>query len=130
MRSTSVVLVVAMMITLLAGCSPEAMIYANRPFCDPTLRLTVGAGLTPTFSWNDGCRVWTLRVERAATNAVAWTVGKDDESLDSPIVYGQLPTGAGQFGAAEALQPGVEYRAVLVQRSNGGRVLAETHFTP
>src|SRR4051812_13727238 len=115
---------------LLAGCSSENIVYADRPFCPAGLQLTVSSGTTPTFDWNDGCRVWSLRVERVETSAVAWSMGKDDESLDGPVVYGRLPPGAGEMGAAQALQPGVAYRAVLVQRSEGGRVLAETRFTP
>jgi hypothetical protein len=49
---------------------------------------------------------------------------------NGPVVYGQLAPGAGQMAAAKPLQAGVEYRAALLQRSEGGRVLAETRFTP
>ena len=114
------------------GCSSEGPVptYADRPFCRPDLQLTVGAGTTPTFAWNAECRVWTLRVDQVATGTEMWTVGEDDESFDGPVVYGQIPTGAGEFGPARPLEPGVRYRALLVQRSNGGRVLTETQFTP
>jgi len=61
---------------------------------------------------------------------IGWHMGKDDESLDGPVVFGRLPPGAGELDAAQALQPGVAYRAMLVQRSEGGRVLADTRFTP
>lgn len=115
---------------LIAGCSPENVVYADRPFCPAGLQLMASDGTTPTFDWSDGCRAWSLRVERVETGAVVWSVGKDDESLDGPVVFGQLPPGAGELGAAQALQPGVTYRAVLVQRSEGGRILAETRFTP
>ena len=117
---------------VVAGCSSEgpAPTYADRPFCGSDLRLTVSEGTAPTFSWNEQCRVWTLRVDQVATGTEMWTVGEDDESFDGPVVYGQLPTGAGEFRPATPLEPGVQYRAVLVQRSNGGRVLTETRFTP
>ena len=115
---------------LLAGCSAETVVYADRPLCPAGLQLTATTGATPSFDWNDGCRVWSLRIERVETSAVVWSVGKDDESLDGPVVYGQLPAGAGELAAAQTLQPGIAYRAVLVQRSEGGRILAETAFTP
>ena len=51
---------------------------------------------------------------------MVWSMGKDDEALDGPVVYGQLRPGAGELAAAQTLQPGIAYRAVLVQRSEGG----------
>jgi hypothetical protein len=44
--------------------------------------------------------------------------------------YGQIAPGVEELTAAKPLQAGVEYRAMLVQRSEGGRVISETRFTP
>ncbi len=128
-RSLSAVGVVLAFV-LLMSCSPEEAVYADRPFCSGSRGLTVSAGTTPTIDWIGGCRVWSLVVERIEPREVMWQTGEDDESFDGPVVYGQVAPGAGQLAAAKPLQPGVEYRAVLVQRSEGGRVIAETRFTP
>jgi hypothetical protein len=112
------------------GCAPERAVYADRPFCATPVPLTASAGPAPTFSWPGGCRVWALRVEDAGSRAVLWSTGKDDESLDGPVTYGRAPAGASVGGAAEPLHVGRSYRGVLVQRSEGGRVLAEITFSP
>ena len=130
MRSSRYAAGALLAIVLLVSCSPQEAVYADRPFCSGTRGLTVSAGTMPTIDWTGGCRVWSLVVERMDPREVMWQVGEDDESLDGPVVYGQMPPGAGQMAPARPLQPGVEYRAVLVQRSEGGRVIAETRFTP
>lgn len=104
--------------------------YADRPLCSSALVLAVAAGGAPRFEWSEPCRVWGLRVEDAASGAIVWYMGKDDESLDSPVRYGELPAGAAAITPAAPLEAGHAYRAVLVQRSDGGGVLASTTFTP
>jgi hypothetical protein len=130
MRSSRSAVVVVLAIVLAMSCSPEEPVYADRPFCSGDRGLTVTAGTTPTIDWTGGCRVWALVIERMAPSEVMWHTGEDDESFDGPVVYGQLLPGAGQMAPARPLQSGVEYRAVLVQRSDGGRVIEETRFTP
>lgn len=98
--------------------------------CSSVLQVSVSGGVSPTFSWNEACRVWAFRVGRMNTGSIQWYMGKDDESLDDPIRYGQLPSGAVVFDSAQPLQAGTTYRAVLVQRSEGGRILAATTFRP
>jgi hypothetical protein len=115
---------------MLMSCSSEDIVYADRPFCSGSRELTVSAGTTPTIDWTGGCRVWSLVVERVDPREVMWQTGKDDESFDGPAVYGQIAPGVEELTAAKPLQAGVEYRAMLVQRSEGGRVISETRFTP
>lgn len=95
----------------------------------------VSAGVSPTLTWQPGCRVHALVVQPAdSRNAPAlWEVQTDTtNAIDSGVRYGEPLAGSTVVTAPEPLTTGVRYEAVLIgwSRTTGRYAVGSRVFTP
>ncbi len=86
------------------------------------ISITVGSGLTPTYSWTggDAMSVSVMRTSDPATLVWGITTPAND-GISSPAIHGQVPAAAAQTATTEVvLTDGVEYRVSVVRITGGG----------
>ncbi len=91
--------------------------------------LTVGIGVTPTYTWNVG-PISSLNVVRLSdpTNPV-WGFSVFNDTVSSPVTHGNIPSGAQGVGGSEPiLTAGIQYRVLIERRTEGRSFTA--FFTP
>jgi len=102
--------------------------------CSSTVNITVGSGITPTFSWTPACSLFFLLVE-GNTGGDQWSVISDStNAIAPPVTYGIVPPGATADFPPTTLVSGMSYD-VLVARWTGpgaqdGVIIGSKTFTP
>lgn len=125
---------------LLLGCdstSPSAPPKVPDCLTSP-VAITVGAGLTPTFTWTPVCQVGLLLVEDSAT-ADMWVIRTppdtstvDRNTIQPVVTYGSVPVGAVEAPPLVPLVAGATYTVYLIVNNGNGSVstFGVQPFTP
>jgi hypothetical protein len=101
---------------------------------DRTLsNLQIGAGVTPTFSWNgsDATSLSVIRQDSARFETLVWSI-QDFSGMSSPVTYGVVPGEADeQIRLVSVLTAGITYKVRVVAAGLfvEGASVTET-FTP
>lgn len=108
----------------LVGCGDPAGLTLGG---GDTEQVTVGAGVTPLYTFDGAAR--RLVVSEVGTGTVAWDIQAADQGTGflSPVDHGATPQGAIVVTEAAILQGGVRHR-VTVTFVEGGDAASE--FTP
>jgi hypothetical protein len=77
------------------GCADDPLDAESLEDCPATVTISVGAGTTPSFSWQPTCRLFFVNVEPALSGTDLWTIiSLGQNGIAPPVVYGQVPSGA------------------------------------
>jgi hypothetical protein len=103
---------------LLASCS-DSPLEPVEECPDNQVSVTVGQGVTPTFTWAPACGIASLNVFPAAGGPSLWVLYSGPHAADNPfrsgIRYGRAPAGALEVTRPSPLISGTEY-TILVYR--------------
>lgn len=105
----------ALMLTLaLAGCDSDGT--EPQPCTDDvtSVEATISTGDAVVFDWTPACAVVFLLIEEGAADR--WSIsdpGFDENTIEPPVTYGQVPAGAEEGEPPATLQSGVTYDLVL-----------------
>jgi len=108
-------------ITDTAGNS-KAVFIKVKPKQQADVGVTVGAGLTPTYTWPGG-DARTLTVTRLSDDVIVWQITvttSPQGGLSSPVTHGSLPpSGAHQVSnAPSTLTANVDYKVTVLRKDN------------
>ena len=88
-----------------------------------TLQINVFVDPEPRFEWVPRCLISELAVFEENTAELKWTLfssgGERPNTIESGLVYGEIPPDTQQDGAPQALVPGTTYRVSLSATMNG-----------
>jgi hypothetical protein len=122
-------LLMSLACNITSGDSPQG--------CAQDVQVAVARGATPLFSWAPACGISSLSVETVpATSggsaATVWAFTVPENNPVGPAIrYGQAPSGATVWFAAQPLVAGTSYRIRVVQTVGGDGLLGsgEAVFT-
>ena len=106
-RCRGSVLLLGVVLSRTLGCSNST---EPLPECTGDVQVGVIEGSVPEFNWTPQCSLSSLVVFDASDNPL-WNVHAPagTNSLQAPLRYGTVPSGATQEGALVELTPGVGY---------------------
>jgi len=94
------------------------------------VNVTVGTGITPSFTWTPSCRVFAVLVEDNS-GGDQWYLTKTTTGIAPGVVYGMVPQGAVQDRAPTPLQRGSSYIVILFgTAADDFQQIAQRVFTP
>ena len=80
-------------------------------------KVTVVSGITPKISW-DGGNASSLRIKRTSDGIFMWYIltnffGGPVDEIESPVTFGETPSGVTEFSAMRELEKGIGYRCII-----------------
>lgn len=135
---TTLILTAILLIFVSFGCGKEP---TESEETGGDFNVTVGSGMTPEISW-DGGNAHALRIKRMSDNILIWYIltkfyGEPVNEIESPVTFGETPSGVEETFAMRELEKGIEYKCIISifdeSASVGGLIIYKegwTEFTP
>lgn len=109
---------VALIAAVLGAACSDGSGPVRPPICAAPVTVTASQAANPRITWTPDCRINGLSIVTANPNTVPvsyWLLSSpvDENPLEQPIVYGQIPAGATSFGTLGAFPQGDSVRIRL-----------------
>lgn len=125
LHSRSLRVTATLVVASLLGCrngtvAAPVITWLSPPGCTRPIGVEVSSGVTPIFSWTPDCGISALTVTSVpaatgATESAVWAFSVPESNpLGSGIRYGEAPTGARVWTAAQSLRGGTTYRVSVI----------------